>query len=75
MHGNVYEWCQDWYDAEYYSSSPMDDPVNVREAEYRVLRGGSWDNLAWDSRSALRDRFTPADRNNFCGLRVLCLLR
>jgi formylglycine-generating enzyme required for sulfatase activity len=75
MHGNVYEWCQDWYDAEYYSSSPMDDPVNVREAEYRVLRGGSWYGYAWGSRSADRSRYAPAFRVNYCGLRVLCLLR
>jgi formylglycine-generating enzyme required for sulfatase activity len=75
MHGNVYEWCQDWYDAEYYSSSPMDDPANVRKAEYRVLRGGSWYGSARRSRSAYRDWDTPAYRNGNCGLRVLCLLR
>ena len=75
MHGNVLEWCRDWYDNQFYASSAMADPENVKEAKYRVLRGGSWGALAWLSRSAYRNRLTPATRYVSCGLRVLCLLR
>jgi formylglycine-generating enzyme required for sulfatase activity len=75
MHGNVWEWCRDWYDDQFYASSAMADPENVKEAEYRVLRGGSWYLSARDSRSAVRVRSAPANRIYNCGLRVLCLLR
>jgi formylglycine-generating enzyme len=45
LHGNVQEWCLDWYDAGYYARSPGTDPVNTQAADfsYRVDRGGSWD--------------------------------
>jgi formylglycine-generating enzyme required for sulfatase activity len=75
MHGNVLEWCRDWYDNKFYASATIAAPENVKEAEYRVLRGGSWSNLARGSRSALRLRYSPALRDFLCGLRVLCLLR
>ncbi|MEY4176814.1 MAG: hypothetical protein RLY70_388, partial [Planctomycetota bacterium] len=75
MHGNVFEWCRDWYDNKFYASATIADPENVKEAGYRVLRGGSWVSNAWGSRSANRGRNAPADRSSDCGLRVLCLLR
>ena len=44
MHGNVWEWCQDWYDKDYYAGSPADDPEwSSSEARDRVHRGGGWD--------------------------------
>ena len=42
MSGNVYEWCMDYYDYEYYAKSPPDNPMNRRISKFRVLRGGCW---------------------------------
>jgi formylglycine-generating enzyme required for sulfatase activity len=64
MHGNVYEWVRDWYDAEYYSVSPADDPPGPLGGSYKVLRGGSVDQDADHARSAYRYRSRP-DRPGF----------
>jgi formylglycine-generating enzyme required for sulfatase activity len=71
MHGNMYEWVQDWYEKGFYSRSPVEDPVNDEKGSGRVLRGGSWIFRARDCRSAYRGRVGPGDRGSNVGFRVL----
>jgi len=70
MHGNVWEWCQDYYGD--YESAGVTDPVGTTEKDgsFRVFRGGSWINFAWFCRSAFRSRFSPDYRFNSLGFRV-----
>ncbi|MHC4579242.1 MAG: formylglycine-generating enzyme family protein [Planctomycetota bacterium] len=72
MHGNVWEWCRDWHDNEYYRASPVEDPNGPETGRFRAIRGGGWFNAARQSRSAQRIYFDPGFR--YCllsGFRVL----
>jgi formylglycine-generating enzyme required for sulfatase activity len=70
MHGNAWQWCADWYGAEYYAASPVDDPTGPASGNGRVLRGGSWDFGPGNSRSARRGGYSPDYRIDFTGFRV-----
>ncbi len=57
IHGNAWEWCQDRYDKEYYTDSPVDDPGGSPGGSRRVGRGGGWGSPAGDCRSAIRGEY------------------
>ncbi|MDX1656561.1 MAG: formylglycine-generating enzyme family protein [Candidatus Competibacteraceae bacterium] len=68
MHGNVWEWCSDWYGA--YDTAVVDDPTGPVEGENRVLRGGGWVFGGWSVRSADRLASHPALRDHDIGFRL-----
>jgi formylglycine-generating enzyme len=88
MHGNVSVWCSDWYDPDYYKTSPKADPKGPDKGVvptgyknrdtpgegqfYRVIRGGSWVDEGRACRSAYRYRAMPHEAYQIVGLRVVC---
>ncbi|MDX1948329.1 MAG: SUMF1/EgtB/PvdO family nonheme iron enzyme [Pirellulaceae bacterium] len=74
MHGNLYEWCGDYFDEKWYSTSPLNDPNGPSFGSTRVIRGGSWNHLASHCRSAYRHANQPSHRAIHLGFRVARVL-
>jgi serine/threonine protein kinase/formylglycine-generating enzyme required for sulfatase activity len=70
VHGNVWEWCQDWYDKDYYTQSPLENPGGAATGVFHVARGGCGISPAGHCWSAARDKVEPAARGTWLGLRV-----
>lgn len=72
MHGNVGEWCLDWFDADYFAKSPETDPRGPEKADtWRVVRGGSWYNNPFSCRSSGRHDGVPTEASTTNGFRVV----
>jgi formylglycine-generating enzyme required for sulfatase activity len=69
MHGNVSEWCSDWYGN--YPVKPVEDPQGAFTGKFRVARGGSWFHNERRCRSADRNADLPGDRSGYIGFRLV----
>ncbi|MCB5234350.1 MAG: formylglycine-generating enzyme family protein [Candidatus Cloacimonetes bacterium] len=71
MHGNVSEWCWDWYNSSYYEDSPKHNPQGESSGGYRVIRGGSWNSEDIDNSVSSRDNSFPEMESSTAGFRLV----
>jgi sulfatase modifying factor 1 len=71
MSGNVWEWCWDFFDEDYYKNSPKEDPRGSNIGGYRIVRGGSWRNFKEEVRCAYRREKSPSRGNFNTGFRLV----
>jgi len=72
MHGSLFQWCADWYDGDYYKSSPTSDPCGPSSGSLHIDRGGCWNSLPRGCCSAFRHTNSPRP-DHFIGLRLLVM--
>jgi formylglycine-generating enzyme required for sulfatase activity len=71
MSGNLWEWCLDWFDGDYYNYSLSYDPAGPGYGYKRALRGGSWRSIAQGCRVSCRFASSPNERSSNCGFRLV----
>jgi formylglycine-generating enzyme required for sulfatase activity len=71
MIGNMWEWCSDWYDRDYYKNGPKINPQGPSEGKYKVLRGWAWNNRKRLATITRRHKLFPGVKSYFVGFRCV----